>query len=96
MRIKNFMEFIPPLQALPQKDGEVTLNIRVHPGARKTQIKSVMADGTIKIDVAAAPEEGKANAALVEFLAEEFDVKKSNVEIVAGETNRKKIVRIHR
>ncbi|OGJ59938.1 YggU family protein [Candidatus Peribacteria bacterium RIFCSPHIGHO2_01_FULL_55_13] len=82
------------MQAQLREAGELTFNVRVHPGARKTQIKSVMADGTIKIDVAAVPEEGRANAALVKFLAEEFGVAKGNVEIVAGETGRKKVVRI--
>lgn len=71
------------------------MQVRVHPSARKTQIKNVMADGTIKIDIAAVPEDGKANAALVEFLAVEFEVKRSNIEIISGETNRKKTVRIH-
>jgi hypothetical protein len=79
---------------LSQK-GSVTLNIRVHPGARKTCVKGVMADGTIKIDIAVAPEDGRANAALVEFLSEEFDVAKSSIEIVSGATSRKKMVRIY-
>lgn len=77
------------------QNGSITLQVRVHPSARKTQIKNVMADGTIKIDIAAVPEDGKANAALVEFLAVEFEVKRSNIEIISGETNRKKTVRIH-
>ena len=68
--------------------------VRVHPGARKTHIKSVMVDGTIKIDIAAAPEDGKANAELIEFLAEEFGIAKSKIEIVSGETSRRKVVRI--
>ncbi len=68
--------------------------VRVHPGARKSQVKSVMADGTIKIDIAAAPEDGKANVALIEFLAEEFGVAKSHVEIISGETSRRKLVKI--
>ncbi len=88
------MEFIQSLQAKLQQSGELTLTVRVHPGARKTQIKGVMADGTMKIDIAVVPEEGKANAALVEFLAEEFGVKKSSMEIISGETNRRKIVRM--
>ena len=81
-------------EALSAK-GEILLQIRVHPGSRKTCFKDVMADGTIKIDVAAVPEEGRANVVLVKFLAEEFGIVKANVEIVAGETTRKKIVRVY-
>jgi uncharacterized protein (TIGR00251 family) len=85
--------FVDHKEALIQK-GSVTFAVRVHPGARKSQVKSVMADGTIKIDIAAVPEDGKANVALIEFLAEEFGVAKSHVEIISGETSRRKIVRI--
>ncbi len=53
-----------------------------------------MADGTIKIDITAAPEDGKANAQLVRFLAREFSVPLSHVEIVRGQTGRTKTVRI--
>ncbi|MBM3227556.1 DUF167 domain-containing protein [Candidatus Peribacteria bacterium] len=74
---------------------ELTFIVRVHPGARQTQIKGVMADGTLKIDIAAAPEEGKANAALVEFLADTFSLAQSNVEIVSGATSRRKVVRMY-
>ncbi len=52
-----------------------------------------MPDGTWKVKVAAAPEKGKANQALCEFLAEKLGVAKSRVRIVAGETSRLK--RIH-
>lgn len=78
------------------RKGSIAFTVRVHPGARRTQIKSVMEDGTIKIDIAAPPEDGKANAALVEFLAEEFGLAKSNIEIVSGETSRRKVVRVTR
>jgi hypothetical protein len=55
-----------------------------------------MDDGSVKIDVAAPAEEGKANAALRKFLAREFSVPISNVEIVAGGGGRRKVVRIQR
>lgn len=53
-----------------------------------------MADGTIKLDIAAVPEDGKANEELVRFLADEFDVPKSHVEILKGHTAKTKVVRI--
>ena len=85
------------LSALHQRlkeEGTVSLMVRVHPGARRTCVKGTMADGTIKIDITAAPEDGKANAQLVRFLAREFSVPLSHVEIVRGQTGRTKTVRI--
>jgi uncharacterized protein len=70
------------------------IRIKVIPGAPKTEIKSTMADGTIKIAVAAAPEKGKANLALIKFLAEEFNVSKNNIKIISGVSDRIKLVKI--
>jgi hypothetical protein len=73
---------------------EISFTVRVHPGAARTRAKAVMADGTLKVDIAAAPEDGKANEELVRFLADEFDVAKSHVEILKGHTAKTKVVRI--
>ena len=70
------------------------LRIKVIPGAPKTEIKGEMADGTLKIAVAAAPEKGKANAALIDFLAKNFGVPKGNVKIISGISTRTKLVKI--
>ncbi|MDD5623363.1 MAG: DUF167 domain-containing protein [Candidatus Peribacteraceae bacterium] len=72
----------------------VTFSLRVHPGAARTRAKEVLADGTVKLDIAAAPEDGKANEELIRFLAEEFGVPKSHVEILKGHTAKTKVVRI--
>jgi uncharacterized protein (TIGR00251 family) len=78
------------------RDGKrgAALAIRVTPRARRTEIAEIMSDGTIKIRVAAPPVEGKANQALVEFLAGILGVPRSNIEIIAGETGRNKLVSI--
>lgn len=75
---------------------EISFSVRVHPGAKRTQTKRIMADGTLKIDLAAPPEDGKANAELISVLAGEFDVPQSHVTIVSGLTARKKVVRVRR
>ncbi len=72
----------------------MSFSVRVHPGASATRFKELMSDGTLKIDIAAAPEDGKANVALRKFLSKEFDVPIAHVEILSGETGRKKVVRI--
>jgi hypothetical protein len=77
-----------------QQYGSVDFSVRVRPGAKRTAAKSVMADGTIKIDIAAAPEDGKANAELIHFLADAFSVPKSHVHILRGQTSKTKTVQI--
>jgi uncharacterized protein len=74
--------------------GLTYLRVKAIPGAAKTEFKGEMADGTIKIAVAARPEKGKANAALVEFLAEEFGVAKNKANIISGAGARIKLVKI--
>ena len=53
-----------------------------------------MADGTLKVKIAAAPERGKANAELRAVLAKAYNVRVSDVEILAGETSPLKRVRV--
>ena len=79
-----------------QSKGTLTLSINVRPGASKNSVKRILPDGTVVIAIAAAPEKGKANEALLRFLAEEFSVPKSHIEILSGETGRKKRVKIER
>jgi len=73
-------------------DG-VVLNIRVVPRASKTEVQGVLGD-MLKIRLQAPPVDGKANAALVEFLAETLDIAKSGVVLISGETGRAKRVLI--
>jgi uncharacterized protein (TIGR00251 family) len=73
--------------------GGVTLAVRVQPGAKKTAIVGVYGEGApaqLKIAVQAPPVEGRANAALIAFLAEMFSLPKSAVELVSGELLRNK------
>lgn len=76
--------------------GFVYLKIKVIPGAPKTEIKDTMADGTIKIAVAAAPERGRANIELLKFLSAELGVSKNSLALIAGAADRIKLVKIKR
>jgi hypothetical protein len=74
--------------------GGVTLAVRAQPGAKKTAILGVYGEGSaaqLKIAVQAPPIEGKANAALIAFLADTFGLAKNKVEIVSGELSRSKV-----
>jgi uncharacterized protein (TIGR00251 family) len=69
-------------------DGCV-LTVRAQPGARKAGILGEQA-GALKIAVHAAPEQGKANKALIEFLAAALGLKKTQIELLSGATSRDK------
>lgn len=68
------------------------ITVKVSPRAKRTEFAEVMDDGTLKIKVAAAPEDGAANAALIAFLAEAFNIPASQIEIVVGQSSEKKLI----
>ena len=67
--------------------------IHVQPGARKTEIVGLYGEA-IKIKVAATPERGVANEALVEFLAKRLGLGKGAVKLVRGRTGRHKTIAV--
>jgi uncharacterized protein (TIGR00251 family) len=77
-------------------NGELgsALAVKVIPRCSRNEITEVMEDGTIKIRLTAPPVEGKANEALIEFLAGFLKVAPSTVEIVGGKTSRDKLVTV--
>ena len=70
------------------------LRVKVIPKSSRTELAAVLPDGTWKIKVAAAPEKGKANRAVCEFIAARLGVAKSRVRIVSGETSPVKRVQV--
>lgn len=76
----------------------VTLAVRAQPGARKTAITGVYGEGAsarLKIAVHAPPVEGRANEALIAFMAEFFSISKNRVALVSGELSRSKVFLLH-
>jgi uncharacterized protein (TIGR00251 family) len=69
------------------------MKIRVQPGARKNEIVGPHAD-SLKIKIAAPPEDGRANAELCSFLADLLGVAKSKISVVKGHSSRNKIIAI--
>ncbi len=67
------------------------LDIKVVPGASKTCFAG-LSDDRLRIKIAAAPEDGKANACLCAFLAQELDCRKKDVVLKTGEKSRLKTV----
>lgn len=75
-------------------NGSVSFYVRARPGMASTRAVEVMDDESIKIDIAAPAQAGKANVELIKYIAREFDVGKDQVSIVSGATARMKLVRV--
>ena len=77
-------------------DGKhgAALTVRVTPRARRDEFVGILEDGTVRVRISAPPVEGKANLALVTFLAKVLGVRKNRIEIVAGHKGLDKIISI--
>lgn len=67
----------------------VVLSVRAHAGARRSELREGQ-DGVLRVSVTQAPEKGKANKAIIELLARELGLKKSQIELVAGQASPQK------
>ena len=74
-------------------DGEVTLTLHIQPGAKKSEIAGLYGDA-LKIRLAAPPVDGKANEALIRFIAETLGLPKAAVSLKSGQTSRQKVIEI--
>lgn len=74
---------------LRETDQGVIIAVKASPGSRKNEIRGVE-NGQLKVCVTVAAEKGKANKAIVELLAKQLKIAKSDVVIVSGETNQSK------
>jgi uncharacterized protein (TIGR00251 family) len=75
------------------KDGSVEIHIYVQPKASQTRIMGLH-DGLLKIAVTSPPVDGKANRAVVKFLAKYLKISKCDVVLRAGLHSRRKILTI--
>jgi uncharacterized protein (TIGR00251 family) len=76
-----------------ESNGAVMIAVKVIPRASKNQIAGIEGDA-VKIRLNAPPIEGKANDALIAFLADALGTHRAQIEIVMGHTSRRKIVRV--
>lgn len=86
------MNYEPPTFAEDVEDG-CTLRVRVHPGARRNDVAGLHA-GAVKISIAAPPTDGRANEALIEFLADLLRIPRARISLVSGAAGRSKLLRI--
>jgi uncharacterized protein (TIGR00251 family) len=77
-----------------RRNGDIiTLTLHIQPGAKRTEVSGL--HGTaLKIRLAAPPIEGRANEALLNFIAVSFDIPLRQVELKQGGQSRHKVVAI--
>jgi len=68
-------------------DEGVVFSAKVVPGSNSPTRFCGLLDGMLKVKVSAAPEKGKANKSLIEFLAGQLGVKKNAIKIISGQTS---------
>ncbi|MFZ4541635.1 MAG: DUF167 domain-containing protein [Rickettsiales bacterium] len=68
------------------------LPLKVTPRARGEGIEGLNAAGELVVKVRVAPEDGKANDAVITLIAKAFDIPKSRLEIIRGTASRHKVV----
>ncbi len=81
-----------PLPVMELPDG-VRFGVRVQPRASRNAIAGLHG-GSLKVQLRAPPADGKANDALIAFLAERLHVTRASVRIIAGSTSRSKVVAV--
>jgi len=77
---------MPSAINITKSAGQLIFSLKVVPGSSKTAIAGEH-DGLLKIKLAAPPEKGKANKALIAYLAKKLDIKKNNIQITSGLTS---------
>jgi uncharacterized protein len=81
-------ETLPMIAIVSHPEGSL-LAVRAQPGARKSGVVGEQGDA-LKVAVTAPPEDGRANQAITELLRDWLGLKRSQVELAAGATNRNK------
>ncbi len=74
-------------------DKKTTLEIHVQPGAKRNEVVGFK-EGVLYVKVIALPQKGQANRALSELIAQKLGIPKSAVDIIRGQSSRKKVIAI--
>ena len=78
-----------------EKAGAVRVKLHVHPGAKRNAIAGVFGDA-VKVDLQTPPVDGKANAALLKFMAKLLNCSRSDITLAFGECSRDKVLEIRK
>ena len=82
------------LRACLREQGNVIFDIKAIARSSKSEIIGLTADGAIKVKLAAVPDKGKANEELRVLLSASFQVPKSNIELISGDTSQRKRIKV--
>lgn len=74
-------------------EGGAELRVKVVPGASRDRIAGLLGDA-LKVQVSAAPEKGRANAAVERLIADALGVAAGAVQVAAGHTQPRKTIRV--
>ena len=74
--------------------NDIVIKVKIVPGSSKNKIIGTY-NGALKIAITAPPVEGKANKKCIAYLAKYFDIAKSKIEIISGQTSKNKLIRIY-
>ena len=74
--------------------NDIKVKVKIVPGSSKNKIIGVY-NNALKISIAAPPVEGKANKKCIAYLSKYFDVAKSKIEIILGQTGKNKLIKIY-
>ncbi|MBU4348767.1 YggU family protein [bacterium] len=74
--------------------NDIIVKVKIVPGSSKNKIIGVY-NNALKIYIAAPPVERKANKKCIAYLAEYFDIAKSKIEIISGQTSKNKLIKIY-
>lgn len=73
--------------------GSALLSLHIQPGAKKSECAGLHGEA-LKIRLAAPPVDGKANEALLRFLAQRLDIPRQRISLKSGQTSRQKVVEV--
>ena len=73
------------IDLVPHSEGTI-LPVRAQAGARRNEIRGLQ-DAMLKVSVTQVAEKGKANKAIVGLLSKQLKVRKSQIELIAGDTS---------
>jgi len=74
--------------------NDIIFKAKIVPGSSKNKIIGAY-NNALKISIAAPPVEGKANKKCIDYLAKYFNVVKSKIEIISGQTSKNKLIKIY-
>jgi uncharacterized protein YggU (UPF0235/DUF167 family) len=82
----------PGFRSPDRSPASVRFAVRLTPRAGADRVDGVSDDGVLQVRVTAPAVDGAANAALLRLLADELDVARTSVQMVAGATGRRKLI----